>query len=141
MLIETIDTMVVEGLHTNCYVVADESAKVGVVIDPGGSPGSILKKIEDLKLEIVLVLNTHGHFDHIAADGEIMDATEAPLAAHSEALPLFRMGGGAAYFGLHMPDTPEPSRLLEEGDEVQFGSETLKVLHTPGHTPGCISFW
>ena len=141
MLIETIDTMEVEGLHTNCYVVADESAKVGVVIDPGGSPGVILKKIEGLKLEIVLVLNTHGHFDHIAANQEIMEATEAPLAAHSEALPLFRMGGGAAFFGLHMPDTPEPSRLLEEGDEVQFGSETLKVLHTPGHTPGCISFW
>ena len=141
MIIETIDTVAVMGLHTNCYLVADENTLEGVVIDPGGSAAAILKKIADLKLKIVQILNTHGHFDHIMADREVIEATGAPLAAHRDSLPLFRAGGGAGLFGLRMPAPVEPSRLLEEGDEIRFGGEGLQVLHTPGHTPGCISFW
>lgn len=141
MLIETIEVLVVAGLYTNCYIVADEQSRQGIVIDPGGSPKAILKRIEKLGLDIVLVVNTHGHFDHIGANEEIMEATRAPLAAHAEAVPLYRVQGGAAFFGLRMPDTPLPSRLLRDGDEIRFGQESLVVLHTPGHTPGCISLW
>ena len=141
MIIETIDTVAVQGLHTNCYLVADEDTLEGVVIDPGGSAGVILKKIADLKLKITQVLNTHGHFDHIMANAEIMQATGAPLGAHPASVELFRANGGAALFGLRVTTPTEPSQLFEEGDEIHFGSETLEVLHTPGHTPGCISFW
>jgi len=141
VIIETIEAVAVPGLLVNCYLVGDEETLEGVVIDPGGSSEIILKKIADLKLKIKLVLNTHGHFDHIAADKAIMDATGAPLGAHPDSVELFRANGGAALFGLRMDTSVEPSRLLNEGDEVQFGGETLKVLHTPGHSPGCISFW
>jgi hydroxyacylglutathione hydrolase len=141
MIIETIDAMAVPGLYTNCYLAADEDTREGVVIDPGGSAPAILKKIADLKLTITLVLNTHGHFDHIMADREIMEATGAALAAHRNSLDLFRASGGAALFGLRVTTPVMPSRLLEEDDEIHFGSESLRVLYTPGHTPGCISFW
>lgn len=141
MLIETVDTVAVQGLHTNCYIVADEKTRDGVVIDPGGSAGSILRKIKDLKLTVRLILNTHGHFDHILANNEVMEATGAPLAAHPAGRELYRMGGGAAFFGLRVADPVEPSQWLNAEDEVRFGNEVLKVLYTPGHTPGCISFW
>jgi len=141
MIIETIDAVAVQGLLTNCYLVADEKTLEGVVIDPGGSQDAILKRITDLKLKVTLVLNTHGHFDHIFADRAIMEATGAPLGAHPDSIELFRANGGAALFGLRMDTSVEPSRLLIDGDEIHFGNETLKVLHTPGHSPGCISFW
>jgi len=111
------------------------------VIDPGGSPEAILERIEQLGVRVVLVVNTHAHFDHIAADQEVMDATGAPLAAHRASLPLYQLGGGAALFGLRLPAPPLPTRLLEDGEEIAFGHESLKVLSTPGHTPGCISLW
>jgi hydroxyacylglutathione hydrolase len=139
--IETIDTTVVFGLQTNCYLVTDEATQEALVIDPGGSPEAILARVEQLGVRVVLVVNTHGHFDHIAADQDVLDATGAMLAAHRESLPLFQMAGGAAQFGLKLPMPPAPSQWLEDGEEFVVGQEVFKVLHTPGHTPGCISIW
>jgi len=144
LIIETLETTVAPGLMTNCYLVADKETKEGVIIDPGGSPELILRRVEELGLKIVHVINTHAHFDHIAANQPVADATGAKVAGHVESLPLYRMQGGAALFGLRMPATQEPDLLLKEGDLISFGRNTrntLRVLHTPGHTPGCISLW
>jgi glyoxylase-like metal-dependent hydrolase (beta-lactamase superfamily II) len=141
VLIETVETSVVVGLETNCYLVADEATRDAVVIDPGGSPASILQRIAQLRLKVNLIINTHGHFDHISADQEVMDAAGAALAAHRDALPLFKTGGGAALFGIRVPQPPLPTRLLQDGDLLTFGGETLQVLHTPGHSAGCICLW
>ena len=141
MIIETLDVQVVVGLRVNCYLLIDEITNQGIVIDPGGEDKTILRRIEELGAEIGLIVNTHGHFDHIGANGPIMDALNAPAAAHPEALPLFRMQGGAGLFGLRLPPAPEPTQMLHEGDIITFGNESLAVLHTPGHTPGCISLW
>ncbi len=141
MLIETVETSFVPGLETNCYLLADEATRDAVVIDPGGSAPAILQRITDLRLKVVLVINTHGHFDHIAADRAVMEATGAPLAAHRDAEPLFKMAGGAPLFGLRLPEPPLPTRFLADGDQITFGAETLVVLCTPGHTPGCICLW
>jgi hydroxyacylglutathione hydrolase len=139
--IETIDTSVVYGLETNCYLVADEATREAIVIDPGGSAATILERIEELGVQVRLIVNTHGHFDHLAADQAIVDATGAPVAAHRDALSLFQVAGGAALFGLTIPAPPLPTRLLTDGESISFDGETLVVLHTPGHTRGCISLW
>ena len=64
-----------------------------------------------------------------------------PLALHPLDLPLLRQNGGAALFGLEAPPSPDPDLELAEGDTISFGSYTLQVLYTPGHTPGHVSFY
>ncbi|HDN79653.1 MAG: MBL fold metallo-hydrolase [Chloroflexi bacterium] len=135
-----VERLVVGMLQTNCYIVADESTKEGIVIDPGGSPNDILKKIEEMKLKIIYVINTHGHFDHIMANKEVVKATGASLAIHPDDEPMLRKGGGLILLGL-IASSPPPDVLLNEGDVITFGKSSLRVIHTPGHSPGSISLY
>jgi len=137
-----IEQLVVGALQTNCYVVGDEAAREGIVIDPGGDAGLILETVQRLKVNIKLVVNTHGHFDHIMANGEIMKATEAPLAIHpDDAGMLTNPLRSFAFFVGKIHPSPPATVLLEEGSVVEFGSVKLEVLHTPGHSAGSISLW
>jgi glyoxylase-like metal-dependent hydrolase (beta-lactamase superfamily II) len=86
-------------------------------------------------------LNTHAHFDHVLANGPLVEATGAPLALHPFDLPLLRQKGGAAFFDLDVPAGPDPDMELAEGDTIPFGTHTLKVLFTPGHSLGHVSFY
>ena len=119
---------------------ADDETKEGVVIDPGGSSGTILKRIEALKLKVKYVINTHGHFDHIMANKDIIPATGAKLAIPREDEEMLRKGGGLLLLGF-IASSPPPDVLLEEGDVIAFGNCSLQVLHTPGHSPGSISLY
>jgi glyoxylase-like metal-dependent hydrolase (beta-lactamase superfamily II) len=141
VLIDIVDVTAVPGLHTNCYLVADDETRQAVVIDPGGSPDAIVARIQALRLEVVWILNTHGHFDHIAGNGAVQSAVKADIAAHRASEPLYRARGGAGFFGIFLPAPAMPTHWLEDGDEIRFGNEALTVLHTPGHTPGCVTFW
>jgi len=87
------------------------------------------------------VLNTHGHFDHTDANGAVVQATGAPLAIHLLDKPLLQAAGGAAWFGMVAVPSPPPDRDLQDGDELQVGTLCLRVLHTPGHTPGHVCFY
>ena len=127
-------------IQTNCYVVACEETKEGVIIDPGGHPERILAEVDSHSLTVKYVLNTHGHFDHTDANGPIVEATGAPLAIHPEDLPLLEASGGAAWFGMSAAASPPPDLELHDGDELEFGQHRLSVLHTPGHTPGHVCF-
>jgi len=128
-------------IQANCYIVGCEETKEGIVIDPGDEPDRILTEIEATGLTIKYILNTHAHFDHILANGELAEATGAPVALHPLDLPLWRQKGGAAFFGLDVSSVPEPDMELTEGDEIAFGTHTFKVLFTPGHSPGHVSFY
>ncbi|MCK4315956.1 MAG: MBL fold metallo-hydrolase, partial [Anaerolineae bacterium] len=97
MIIHTIPVGITQ---TNCYVVGCEETQEGVVIDPGANPGRILKGIEESGLTIRYVLNTHCHFDHMGANGDVVAATGAPLALHPAELPILQAKGGAAWFGV-----------------------------------------
>ncbi len=125
----------------NCYIAGCEQTHEAVVIDPGDEAERILAEIKGLGLTVKYILNTHAHFDHIMANAAMVEATGAPLALHPLDLPLLRAKGGAALFGLDAPLSPEPDLSLQEGDEIKFGSFTLQVLFTPGHTPGHVSFY
>lgn len=128
-------------VQTNCYVVGCEETKEGVIIDPSAEPERILAVVRQEGLTIKYVLNTHAHFDHIMANEGVVKATGAPLALHPLDLPLLRNKGGAMFFGLDAPPSPEPTLSLAEGDEITFGKHTLQVLYTPGHTVGHVSFY
>lgn len=128
-------------LQTNCYLVGCEETHKAVVIDPGDEPARILGEIDHFSLEVVAVLNTHAHFDHIGANAALVKATGAPLAMHALDVPLLKQLGGAAYFGFEIPMSPEPTILLEENQVISFGNESLRTIFTPGHTPGHLSFY
>lgn len=128
-------------IQTNCYVAGCEETKEGVVIDPGDEAERILAVVKELGLTIKYILNTHAHFDHILANGPLVEATGAPLALHPLDLPLLRQSGGASLFGLSAPASPDPDLELAEGDSIRFGTHRLQVLYTPGHTPGHVSFY
>lgn len=123
----------------NCYIVADETTKDAAVIDPGGDADTILASLREHGLKAVAIINTHGHFDHIGADAELRDATGAPLMVHADDAELLL--DSSINFSLMVGDPIDDlkaDRLLQDGDEIAVGNLTLKVIHTPGHTRGCI---
>jgi len=127
--------------QTNCYVVGCEETHEGVVIDPGGNPKRILKAIEDGGLTIRYVLNTHCHFDHMGANADVVAATGAPLALHPAELPILQARGGASWFGVPVKESPEPDIKLDDGQAIEVGTLRFQVLHTPGHSPGGVTFY
>ncbi|HUV88522.1 MAG TPA: MBL fold metallo-hydrolase, partial [Anaerolineae bacterium] len=127
--------------QTNCYVVGCDQTHEGVVIDPGGHPQRILKAIEQSGLTIRYVLNTHCHFDHMGANAEIIAATKAPLALHPAELPILQAKGGAAWFGVLVKESPLPDLELDGGQVLEVGTLRFQVLHTPGHSPGGLTFY
>lgn len=129
-------------LGTNCYLAYDENTKDGIVVDPGGSAKDICEAIDRLGLHIVAIVNTHGHWDHIGANDAVKAKTGAPVYIHeadAEFLtnPAYNISSMMGYSSSVAP----ADGLLHEGDTVNFGSCTLKVLHTPGHTPGGITLY
>ena len=128
-------------IQANCYLASCEETKEGVIIDPGDEAERILAQVEAAGLTIKYILNTHAHFDHIMANAPLVEMLGVPLALHPLDLPLLRQNGGAALFGLEAPPSPDPDLELAEGDTISFGSYTLQVLYTPGHTPGHVSFY
>ena len=135
-----IKELVVGPLMANCFICGCSKTKEAVVIDPGGDANTILLSLADSKLKAKYIINTHGHFDHVSANGKMKDATGADILIHPlDALMLEKLSSNAAFFGVSVENSPPCDQTLEEGDTVSFGDITLKVIHTPGHTPGGIS--
>lgn len=135
-----IERMVVGMLQSNCYVVGCEDTKVGIVIDPGGDAPAILDRVEQLGLSLKYIVNTHGHIDHIAANRPVKEATGAMIAIHRDDAEwlVTDQGQFARMLGVLSPGPPADV-LLTEGDDVVFGNESLRVIHTPGHSLGGMS--
>ena len=125
-------------LQANCYIVYEREGGDAVVIDPGAEEERILRQLENHKLHVAHVLLTHAHFDHMLAAKEVMEATGAELLVPADDAPALNDGRLNARFllGVDTPYPLVPSRLLEEGNEVEAGELCLKVISTPGHTAG-----
>jgi hydroxyacylglutathione hydrolase len=136
-----VKTLAVGPLETNCYIVGCEKTKQAAVIDPGDEAGRILAAVREAGLKVTHVLLTHAHFDHIGAADEVVKASGAPLALHPDDLPLLQAGGGALLFDFQPPPIPAAVASLAAGQEIGIGELTLRVLHTPGHTPGHVTFY
>lgn len=136
-----IHTLLVGLIQTNCYLIGDGATQEGAVIDPGGDPDLILAAIKAEGLAIRYILNTHAHFDHIAANKPLLAATGALLALHPADVELLATGGGGRWFGLPSISSSNPNVELSDGQELAVGGLRLKVLHTPGHSPGHVAFY
>jgi glyoxylase-like metal-dependent hydrolase (beta-lactamase superfamily II) len=136
-----VEKLVVGPYASNCYIVGSQSNKEGMIIDPGDEAKRILKKVEELKLDIKLIVLTHGHIDHTGALKEVREATGAEVAVHTD--DAQSLGWGVSLIsvlmpGLSYPTPPPPDRLLKDGDSIDIGDLHFLVLHTPGHTSGGI---
>ena len=136
-----IEMVVVGALGTNCYLAYCEQSRACAVVDPGADPELIFQAITRHNLEPVVLLNTHGHVDHVGANQDIKDRFGIPLHIHRADLQLLRnsvLSEIAVLLGAKA--SPDPDAFLEDGQEIAVGEETLSVVTTPGHTPGSVSF-
>lgn len=126
-------------LGANCYIVYCEKTLQGAVIDPGGNGKQIIDRIRRENIKLACIINTHGHADHIAANDEIKDATNAPVFIHSaDAIMLVSAQENlSAYIGNNLICQPA-DRLLQDDDVIMVGEIEIQVIHTPGHTLGGI---
>jgi glyoxylase-like metal-dependent hydrolase (beta-lactamase superfamily II) len=135
------ELVIVGALETNCYLVYCEETRACAVIDPGADPEKIIASVADLELKPVIVLNTHGHVDHIGANSDIVQKYRVPLAMQAADTGMLQVSD---YIELSLllgaRNSPPPDRLLNEGDEITVGRTSLRVIHIPGHTPGSIGF-
>ncbi len=131
--------LVVGPLATNTYIVYDMGEMEGVIIDPGGDADKILDALKRIHVDIKYIVATHAHFDHVLAAPVLLDYLDAEFVMHREDLEILEY---STYLcRSYVPDwsPPEVDLFVDEGDEIVFGETVLKVIHTPGHTPGSIS--
>jgi len=136
----------VVGRDCNALIVGDASNKEALLIDPGGDAKSIVAWVKKLKVQVVQILVTHAHFDHILAAEKVRKALKCPVWLHSKDLPLWRqLPEQMALLGLKRRGAgcirrlPDPNSFLEDGSKLKvLGGVTI---HTPGHTPGSVCFY
>ena len=135
-----IQTFVVGPLQSNSYLVVDERSRQAAVIDPGMESESVLEAVHHEGLRVESVIITHGHFDHVFSCAAFKAETGAQVIMHPDDVPLLlEMPETARLFGFKASASPQPDRLVREGDVIKVGELALRVLETPGHTPGGIS--
>ena len=137
-----IKTLSVGPIMANCFIVGCEETLAAAVIDPGDEPDRILQALAESNMTVKLIINTHGHFDHVGANKRLKEVTGAPILIHPLDAPLLnQLADSAAAWGMAADNSPPPDRELQDGDVVTFGKIIFKVIHTPGHTPGGISLY
>ncbi len=136
-----IHPLTVGPLQACCYLLAPDDGAEAAVVDPGGDAHLIIEQLRYRELTPRYILLTHGHIDHIEAVAEMKRAfPDAQLCIHRADAPMLCDEGAALAAWIHIPLEPcEPDRLLEDGDALTLGPDTIEVIHTPGHTPGGVA--
>ncbi|NOQ66042.1 MAG: MBL fold metallo-hydrolase [Desulfobacterales bacterium] len=134
--------MMVGMMGVCCYIVACNETKEAVIIDPGGNEDDILTACQQENLKVKYIVNTHGHPDHVCGNRQLKEATGAEIVMHSADADFFSQSSVEQFFSqLGLPASPPVDKRVEDGDTLTFGNETLKVILTPGHTPGGICLY
>jgi hydroxyacylglutathione hydrolase len=124
---------------SNCYLIGCPQTLEGLIIDPGAEGKRIIKRVAALQLKIKYIINTHGHIDHTGANSEVKAAFQAPLLVHAEDASLYRSPQASMAFFMGSGKVASPDYFIKGNEQLQVGTLTIKVLETPGHTPGGIS--
>ncbi len=136
-----LETMAVGPLEVNTYLITSGPGKEAVIIDPGDEGARIMGRVRKLDLSVRYILNTHGHFDHIGANGMLKEATGAQILIHPKDAPLLSTAAEhARSFGLRAVPSPPPDGFIDEGDRIEVEGLALQVIATPGHSEGGVSF-
>jgi len=134
-------TFSVPPLGCNCSIIGDPITKQAIIVDPGGAPERILREVQQLGLTVTHLLHTHAHFDHFLASGEMKKATGAVMCLHQDDLELWKnLEVQCRMFGVPYTPVPLPEYWFGDGEKLGVGQIALVALHTPGHTPGSMSF-
>ena len=130
--------MVLGPVYTNCYFLKNKETGETLIVDPADSPKRIFQKVEDMGAKPVGILLTHGHFDHIMGVKTVQDMTGAKIYMH-ELEKDFATDSRlnlSTVIAERQCDAFVPDVLYHDGDKIQVGNLTFRVLHTPGHTIG-----
>lgn len=129
----------------NTYLVYDETGEA-IVVDAGcyttTEAAEIKRFIDENKLTVRYLVNTHCHIDHILGINVLKAIYGVEYIVHREELPLLQMAQPhAVTFGFAINSVPQAEKTVEDADSIIFGKTTLRVIHTPGHTPGGICLY
>ncbi|RAV16749.1 MBL fold metallo-hydrolase [Paenibacillus contaminans] len=138
----TIQSFVLGPVQTNAYLLTNEETKKAIIIDPGMNPASLIRKLDGLEIEAILL--THAHFDHIGGVDEIRKLKGCPVYLHdleADWLTDPKRNGSLRWPELGVTISSDPAEYaLDDRMTLNLIGTTFKVMHTPGHSPGSVSF-
>lgn len=141
MFVERVEVRIYPGFTENCYIVSpSQGAPSVVLVDPGAQPQLILRALGSRTVTSIIL--THRHYDHTGAVHQLVQATGAQVIAHQLDGPAIEQNQTTGPMSAKAKTRPiKVDRLVAEGDTINVGAEELKVLHTPGHTQGCMCLY
>lgn len=138
-----IKKVVLGPFATNCYIVSGRRCSHALIIDPAEPSNLLLETIRRENLTVVGIVNTHGHGDHIGGNGFLKSELGCPIMVSELDAPMLTDAHAnlSAYLGVDCVESPPADCILRDGDTIRADSFSLKVIHTPGHSPGGICLY
>ena len=146
---EVINEFIVRGIvvgvfQENCWIIGNRNTREAICIDPGDEPNEILALSRDMGVTIKRIANSHAHLDHVLGIRGVQNETGADFLLHAHDLKILNNGWetSAQRFGVDPEEpTPKPSHFINDGDDIEVEGVRLRVITTPGHTPGSVSYY
>jgi hydroxyacylglutathione hydrolase len=137
-----LEMLTVGPFQENCYLIGDEAAGVGAIVDPGDEAARIAMAVEEMDLEVGSIIVTHAHIDHVGAVAALVDEYACPVLMHAEAEPMLKqLPTQAIMMGLKFGKVPGVDHHISDDEVLEVGDLRLSSLYTPGHAPGHLAFY